>query len=137
MHVYNIFISHSWEYSSDYQNLIDLLNQDPYFHFKDYSVTEDDPLLIYNKEYYKSEWRNKITNQMKPCSVILIPAGVYASNSDSIAMEIEIAKQLEKPIVGILKWGAEKSSTIVQENATKIVKWNSSSIIAAIKEVAI
>lgn len=24
MHVYNIFISHSWEHSSDYQSLIDL-----------------------------------------------------------------------------------------------------------------
>ena len=35
---YNLFISHSWRYGDQYDCLISLLKEDPYFHFKDYSI---------------------------------------------------------------------------------------------------
>lgn len=91
--MYNLFISHSWKYSNAYDSLIKLLKSYPYFDFKDYSVPEDDPLIIRSKLYYESELENKIENQMKSCSVVLILAGVYATYSDSINMEIKIAKR--------------------------------------------
>lgn len=42
--LYNIFISHSWTYSDTYDRLIDLLNSDPGFYYRNYSVPKDDPI---------------------------------------------------------------------------------------------
>jgi hypothetical protein len=72
---------------------------------------------------------------MKCCSAVLILAGVYASYSDSIQMEIEIAQELGKPIIAIEPWGSDKTSAIVKKAANKTAKWNANSIVEAIKEV--
>ena len=74
---------------------------------------------------------------MKACSVVLIFAGVYASYSDSIEMEIKVAKRIKKPIIAIEYWGSERTSMKVKVNADKVVKWNTSSIVDAIKEVSL
>lgn len=137
MRIYNIFISHSWGYSNAYQALKNMLNDAVYFSYKDYSVSKEDPLKIRNSIYYRSELENKIENQMRPCSVVLILAGVYATYSDSIQMEIKIAKRLGKPIIAVEYWGAERTSSVVKNNAAKVVRWNSSSIVNAIKEESI
>ncbi|MDD7228354.1 MAG: TIR domain-containing protein [Firmicutes bacterium] len=134
---YHLFISHSWKYPNAYEGLVSLLDKDYWFSYKDYSVPRDEPLPIYNKMYYESELRNKIINQMRTCHVVLILAGVYASYSDSINMEIEIANELGKPIIAIQPWGAEKTSQIVKNNSKVIVGWNSSSIIDAIKRYSL
>ena len=41
---YHIFISHSWSYSDQYDRLLELLNQNPDFHYRNYSVPKDDPI---------------------------------------------------------------------------------------------
>ena len=74
---------------------------------------------------------------MRTCHVVLILAGVYASYSDSIDMEIEIAKSLNKPIIAIERWGSERTSLKVKQNADRIVGWNTSSIVDAIRELSI
>ena len=133
---YNVFISHSWDYTDAYVKLISLLNDAKYFDYKDYSAPKSDPLEIRNSYYYKSELRNKIIVQMRPCSVVLVLAGVYSSYSDSIELEIEIAKSLGKPIIAVEPWGSERTSAVVKNAATRIVGWNTSSIIDARREVS-
>lgn len=137
MREYNIFISHSWQYCDAYDKLTNLLNNSTYFCYKNYSVPKDDPLTIRNTRFYESELENKIEKQMKPCSVVLILAGVYSSYSDSINMEIKIANRLNKPIIAIEPFGSQKTSTLVKNNAHKVVSWNSSSIVNAIKELSL
>ena len=44
MKTYNIFISHAWDYNSDYYRLVEKLKNEPYFYFKNYSVPEHDAL---------------------------------------------------------------------------------------------
>lgn len=134
--MYNLFISHSWSYSDEYEKIIRMLDSAPYFSYRDYSAPKDDPLRIYSR-YYNSELRNKIANQMRTCHVVLILAGVYASYSDSIDMEIEIAKSLNKPIIAIERWGSERTSLKVKQNADRVVGWNTSSIVDAIRELSI
>lgn len=131
---YNIFISHSWAYGDAYQKLISMLQSDPYFNFKDYSVPKNDPIHNAKNDY---ELANAIKNQISPCSVILVMAGVYSSYSKWIEKEMEICKEYPytKKIIAIEPWGSEKTSTLVKNNAHKIVGWNTSSIINAIKEV--
>lgn len=136
MTTYHLFISHSWAHSNAYDSLTTLLDKDPDFSYKDYSVPKDDPIHTSGSD---SELRDAITQQMGRCSVILIMAGVYASYSKWIDREIKIAQygfQNRKPMVAIEPWGSEKTSEVVKNAADKIVKWNTDSIVTAIRELA-
>lgn len=134
---YNLFISHSWSYADNYEDLCTLLNKANYFKYKNYSVPKDDPLFISAKnDYrYRLQLKRKITDQMQYASVVIILAGVYATYSDSIQLEIEVAKELEKPILAIELYGSERSSQVVKGAADRIVGWNTNSIVNAIREL--
>lgn len=134
--VYNLFISHSWSYSDHYSRLIDLLNQRPYFYFKNYSITKDDPVHTSGsgKKLY-----NAIYNKMHNCHIVIIMAGVYSTYSDWINKEIEIAKNEfsdPKPILAIKPWGNENISQVVRDNCDEIVNWNTESVVDAIRRLA-
>ena len=130
MSTYNIFISHSWSYSDQYQGLVKLLDNASYFSYKNYSVPKDDPIHNASNTY---ELKNAIRKQMQPASCIIILAGVYATYSKWIDIEIELAKEMGKRIIAVEPWGAEKTSIIVKNSADQIVGWNTSSIVDAIK----
>lgn len=128
---YHIFISHSWTYSDKYERLVEMLNESN-ISYKNFSVPKDDP--IHTKGTDKALY-DAIKNKISGCSVVLILAGVYSSYSKWINKEIKISKDFSKPIIAIQPWGAEKTSTVVKENADKIVSWNTKSIVDAIKEL--
>ena len=60
---------------------------------------------------------------------------VYSSYSKWIDKEIEIAQNLGKPILAIEPWGSEKTSSVVKNAADRIVKWNTDSIVNAIRDL--
>ncbi len=132
---YNIFISHSWAYGDAYEKLLKMLNADPRFNFKNYSVPKNDP--IHNAPSSIALSR-AIQDQMRFCDVIIILAGVYSSYSEWINKEIALAKGFSnpKPILAIEPWASEKTSLVVKKNADKIVKWSTSSIVSGIRELA-
>lgn len=133
MKTYHLFISHSWNYSDAYERLIRLLQERGYFSFKDYSVPRDDPIHNASTD---AQLRAAIWRHMAPCSVILILAGVYATYSKWINIEMELATRAPKPIVAIRPWGSERISVPVQQAANRIVGWNTDSVVNAIKELA-
>lgn len=91
--VYNLFISHSWAYSTQYEGLVNLLDKAEDFEYKNYSVPKDDP--IHNATNSK-ELKEAFRNQMKFAGCILILAGVYANYSKWINIEIELAQEMGK-----------------------------------------
>ena len=136
MRTHHLFISHSWSYSDSYEKLIHLLQSRPYFKFKDYSVPRHDPVHDAGTD---AELLSAIQNQMSPCAVVLILAGVYATHSKWINKEIRLAQRgfvQPKPIVAIEPWGSKKTSTTVKAAADRTVRWNTDSIVKAIREVA-
>lgn len=129
---YRLFISHSWTYTDAYEKLVSIFKEHPNFQWTDYSVPKDDPIHSAPNEKALYE---AIKNQIAPVHCVIMLAGVYSSHSKWINKEIEISKKVFcKPIVAVEPWGAEKTSTIVKENADAIVKWQSASIVAAIRE---
>ena len=128
--IYNLFISHSWAYSNTYDDLVKLLDTKAYFSYKNYSVPKNDPIHNMRTDYQLKE---AIRRQMQPTSCVLILAGVYATYSKWINIEIELAKSMEKKIIAIEGRGAEKTSTIVKNSADVIVDWNTDSIVDAIR----
>jgi hypothetical protein len=63
----------------------------------------------------------------------LILAGVYSTYSKWINIEIDLAQEMGKKIIAIEPWGAERTSSVVKNAAYKVVRWNTSSIISAIR----
>ncbi|MBQ8940710.1 MAG: TIR domain-containing protein [Firmicutes bacterium] len=127
---YHLFISHSWTYSDAYDKLVNLLDEANNFVYKNYSVPKDDP--IHDADNTK-ELKEAIREQMKHASCVLILAGVYATYSKWINIEIDLANEMGKKIIAVEPWGAERTSKVVKDNADYIVKWNTSSIVNAIK----
>ncbi len=131
---YNLFISHSWTYSNAYNNLTSMLDEAKYFDYKNYSVPKDDPIhnASNSKELYEA-----MKNQVKYTHVVIILAGVYSTYSKWIDKEIEIAQNMGKPILAVEPWGSEKTSSKVKNAADRIVKWNTDSIVNAIREISL
>lgn len=127
---YNLFISHSWTYSNQYNGLVSLLNQNPYFDYRNYSVPKDDPI---HNAANDSQLKEAIRRQMQPASCIIILAGVYSTYSKWINIEIDLAIEMGKKIIAVAPWGAERVSSVVRNAADEIVRWNSQSVISAIR----
>lgn len=127
---YNLFISHSWAYSDAYEKLVNLLDADPYFTYRNYSVPKNDPI---HNATYDYQLKAAIRNQMQHASCVLLLAGVYSTYSKWINIEIQLAQEMGKKIIAIEPWGAEKTSIKVKSSANAIVKWQTSSIIKAIR----
>ena len=136
MNVHNLFISHSWSYSSQYKNFVALLQSRSYFAFKNYSVPRDDPIHTMGTT---SQLRAAIKAQMASCHVVVVMAGVYSTYSWWINEEMEIAKNgfySPKPILAVRPWGNVRTSEAVQTAADQIVGWNTESIVQAIRDLA-
>jgi hypothetical protein len=74
---------------------------------------------------------------MQWAEVVVIMAGKYATFSKWIQREIRIAKsEFSKPILAVRPWANAQVSSVVRDNADKLVGWNTNSIVAAIRELA-
>lgn len=130
MRNFNLFVSHSWNYDGHYQSLISRLQNRPYFSCSNYSVPQQNPI---EGARTKAQLKQAITYRMRPCQAIIIPAGVYATNSEWINVELELAYSWGKAIIGVRPQGAERISSVVQDYATEMVGWNIDSIVEAIR----
>ena len=100
------------------------------FYYKNYSVPKNDPI---HYAVYDYQLKEAIRKQMKPASCVIILAGVYATYSKWINIEIELAKEMNKKIIAVEPWGSTKTSVVVKNAANAIVGWNSKSIIREIR----
>ena len=127
---YNLFISHSWTYSDEYDKLVNLLDDAENFSYKNYSVPKNDPI---HHAPYDYQLKAAIKNQMQHASCVLILAGVYSTYSKWINIEIQLAKEMGKTIIAIEPRGAERTSLVVKQAADKVVGWNTKSIVNTIR----
>ena len=129
----NLFISHSWAYGDAYDKMVEILDAAPNFAYRNYSVPKDDPVHDANNA---SQLYDAIKSKVALTHVVLIMAGKYSTYSKWIKKEIKISKEdFDKPIVAVCPWGAKQISTVVQEAADEIAKWNTASIVQAIRNV--
>lgn len=127
----NIFISHSWTYGSQYDRLVEFLDQEK-LDYRNYSVPKDDPVHTNGTD---KQLRAAIDAKIRQCSCVIILAGVYASYSKWINIEIEIAQNYGKSIIAVEYWGSQHTSQVVKDAADRVVGWNAESVVNAIKEL--
>ena len=126
---YKIFISHSWQYSNALEALRNLINARSHFSAAYEESTKDKPINSEDESYVKTRLTQKIGNS----SIVLALAGVYTSHSSWMEWELDKAIELGIPIVGVIPSGQERISTIVSSRSITDVRWNTESIIAAIR----
>lgn len=61
---------------------------------------------------------------------------MYASHSEWMEWELDMAKELGKPIVGVVPRGKERVSKTVTQHSKEDVRWNTEKIVAAIRKWA-
>lgn len=130
--VYNIFISHSWDHVDDLMNLRRLLENRGYFNVVFLETPPHDPINSSNSYYVKST----IKRNIKAADVVVGMAGVYASYSEWMRWELDTAIEEHKPILGVVPWGQINVSQVVLSRANEIVRWNTESIVDAIRRLA-
>lgn len=85
---YHILISHSWDYSSDYETIKGWLDDAKNFSWTNYSVPLSKPLDVKTKR----ELKEKIRSRISLCSCVIILSGMYVSYSEWIDYEIDTCK---------------------------------------------
>ena len=129
---YHIFISHSWSYEDAYTRLCNLLDN-AHFPYRDYSVPKDDP--IHNAPNQQA-LRDAIMRQMNFTQIVLVIAGVYATHSKWINIELGLAKRhFGKPVLGIKPYANTNVSSVVRRDADLIVNWRTDSIVNGIRQL--
>lgn len=131
--LYSIFISHPWIRTDEYNKLVNFLNSASYFNWRNYSVPEKRPL----RTSTNAELEAALIRQIRPVNIVIVLAGMYVNYREWIQREMNIAKTLNKPIIGIKPWGNLVTPIIVQTTVKEIVGWNTNSIINAIRKWAI
>lgn len=134
---YALFISHAWDYTDEYQGLVNLLNSDPTFVWENLSASQAKPLsvLFHLPRSYRYMVR-QIDDLVSRADCVLVLAGMYAAHRGWIQSEIEAAQDLRKPIVAVEPRGNERFPDAVMHANPERVGWNSASIISAIRRLA-
>ena len=98
------------------------------FEYRNYSVPKYDPLHAKNKKQLVKELRD----QIRPANAVLIICGMYVKHREWIQKEIDIAREMKKPIIGISPHGAERIPQEIQDIAP-IISWRTVKIVDAIR----
>jgi hypothetical protein len=129
LYPYRLFISHAWRYSDGYARVKTFLDAASNFSHVDFSVPESKAFTGMNTR----DLEDQLRKQIAPVQCVLIVSGMYVAHSDWIQFEINYAKFLNKPIIGIVPWGSERTPVAVSSAATEMVAWQTSSIVSAIR----
>lgn len=130
---YRIFISHAWRYGTDYDQLTSMLDNAPYFSYYNYSAPKEKPLFPFGTPYTNNDIARKISDKIRPAQITLVISGMYGAYSNWMEYEIDESLRMGKPIIGIYPWGQERAPLYIQQRATEMVRWNTSSIVSAIR----
>ena len=131
LHMYRLFLSHAWSYSEGYLRIKEFLDAAPNFSYSNYSVPKDRAF----EGLGRVGLEEKLRQQIRPAQAVIVLGGMYVAHSDWIQFEIDFAKSLGKPILGINPWGGQRMPTAVTLAATKIVGWNTATIVAGIRAI--
>ena len=130
---YRLFISHSWEYSDEYNRMVELLRDYPKFSFRNYSVPEVDEIDADSEEELEQALREE---QIKPATVVIILGGMYVAHSKWIKKETILAEIEGKPVLGVKPYGNKQMPNLVEDHADKAVGWQSESVVETIRDLA-
>jgi len=133
LRTYRLCVSHAWAYNDDYYRLVRMLDDAAMFTWHNLSVPEHSPLITRDADRLAAELRN----QMRTANAFLILAGMYVAHSAWIEFEIDFARRIGRPVIGVRPWGSERVPAAVEDAAVEIVGWNTASTVGAVRRWAL
>jgi hypothetical protein len=131
LRTYRVFISHCWEYSADYYRLVDWLNNEVRFKWRNLSVPEERALR--EDKTFESRLRKRLGDS----DILLVIIGMEIAHRHWIQWEIKWARIRGIPIVGVMPNGGLRVPKAVEDSRCPIVGWRRDSVIAAIRKAAL
>lgn len=138
--MYNVFVSHAWDYSERYTGVLRLLDTASlnlsWFSYRDYSVPSHAPLVDPDAAVRIAKLTGLLKEQIRHASCVIVPAGMYVNSRFWIQTEINLARNAflyAKPIVAIRRRGQQRTPQELVELAHETVNWNSVSLAEGIR----
>lgn len=131
LRTYRIFISHCWEYNADYYRLVEWLEWEPLFRWRDLSLPEAKALR--EDKTFESRLRRRLGD----AHVLLVIVGMEIAHRYWINWEIKWARIRGIPIIGVIPNGRQRIPKLVQDAKCPIVGWRRESVIEAIRRFAL
>lgn len=129
----NIFIAHGWENSQHIHKLIELLDRADTF--------DKQFAYINHGNFDKSVLRNDVLNdlnlalkeQMTEADVVLVMTDIYHDYKDWIDKEINLAKELDLPVILIRSYENRETPSHLEEKVNETVVFDPEEILKEIK----
>ncbi|HEY6896734.1 MAG TPA: TIR domain-containing protein [Rhodocyclaceae bacterium] len=130
---YDLFISHAWSYDQHYYGVVRFLDDANNFHYRNYSAPEHKPVIAPGTRARDKRVRDALYNKIRPVNCVLVIAAMYVSHREWIQAELDLASELDKPVIGIAPLGQINLPEPVSRIANEVVRWRQDSIIDAIR----
>lgn len=127
--VYKIFISHAWNYNSEYIKLNEFLREAKSFNFQVTSITNTGSINPENKEALKES----IKKQIRHAEVVVVLTGMYGYNSEWLEFEIDFARIWNVPVIYVKPWDGRNIHPTLAGRIRELISWSTAHIVSAIK----
>ena len=127
---YRVFISHAWESSPDYERFVGVLNNAPLFTW--HNCGTPDGIDFYSGTQKSLE--KQLYDQIRPAQIVVLISCMKPDYRYWIQRQVDVAQEMNKPIIGVTPWEKEKTLNLIQTVANQIVGWDEQSIVGSIKK---
>lgn len=129
----DIFIAHGWKYNEHIHKLTELLDRadefDEEFAYVDHGNFDRDAL----RDKLLNDLDLAIKEQMNEADVALVMTDLYEEHQEWIDKEIELAKELNIPVLLIRSYENRETPSELEEKADEIVVFDPEEIMKEIK----
>ena len=129
---FGVFISHFWDCEADYYGLLELLGRESSFDWRNHSVPRSEPVLARDL----AGIRQALAHRIYLADVVLVVSGKHLKGSTWIQHELNVARELARPIIGIESWRPVPEGTEDWDVPVTMVAWTPDSIVQTIKNLA-
>lgn len=119
--IFKLFICHIDEDDDEYNLFLEKLSAAYDFSYKDYAVKE-------------KVSPHDLESQIKTVDVVIILSGLCFKNQELMERQLDVAQELNKPLVIIRPYGVENVPAKLEKVASSVVGWNTPCIVDAIRE---
>ena len=125
-----VFVAHAFEPSEDYMRVFEYLESSHNFYYRNCSDAERP---VAERDAMKEELRKQIAL----AEVVIVPAGLYRTQRETIDFILNCAKGLDKPVVVLETFGVkEKLPVQLEALGDEIIEWNERTLADAIRRQA-
>ena len=129
---FRIFVAHVFSEHVDYLRVFEYLESRPNFFY----VNVSKPGAAQPGGDYEA-LQAELERQVGPAEIVVVPISIFHKNPVLITFQINTAKRLGKPVLGIKSFGDTlEMPRSVLEKSDDIVDWNERAIVDAIRRLA-